>query len=153
MWDMICLHKDIPCGFSTFFCITMVSHVTAYEVLVTRLKGILRQCGTCTNPHHSWRQAFLFTVRHLRKFLKEVLQHFLGICSNILWRFFRNSLGSHVTMVRQTASSSAKLLPDILYKELWHTRGWNCKPRILSINSSGGPSYCIPVWSCNAHRV
>ena len=32
----LCLHKDVPCGFSTFFCVTMVMHVTACDVLVTR---------------------------------------------------------------------------------------------------------------------
>ena len=32
----LCLHKDVPCGFGTFFCVTVVTHVTAHDVLVTR---------------------------------------------------------------------------------------------------------------------
>ena len=37
MWDIaVSLHNAEPCGFSTFFCVAVVTHVTARDVSVKR---------------------------------------------------------------------------------------------------------------------
>ena len=44
MWDMaVCLHNAEPCGFSTLFCVAVVTHVTARDVSMTKQNSKIMQ--------------------------------------------------------------------------------------------------------------
>ena len=61
MWDMaVCLHNTEPCGFSSLFCVAVVTLVTAHDVSVIYAPLVV-QIGILHKD-----KGFLFTVRHLQ---------------------------------------------------------------------------------------